>query len=229
MSEISKIYKPEIMDCPFCKTKLVYCYAISNKLVYFSNGKRIRIKNLAYTCPKCNTHQVYVSQTANKLSFKGYSYSAKIVCMIDKMKEKHKSREEICDYFFNKNIEISDRNVDNLYHKFLEFLNLDYTTKISHAFEEMSSKFNEIRLSIDLITVCGTVYIIVYDFFTTDLLALKKFSSIASFEIEEFLTSFLNKNLNITLIATIRKDTVFFPLLKRLCPANTKFISYQKF
>ncbi len=229
MSEISKIYKPELIECPYCKTKLVYCYAISNKLVYFSSGKRIRIKNLAYACPKCNTHEVYVSQTANKISFKGYSYSTKVVCMIDQLKEKHKSREEICDYFFNKNIEISDRNVDNLYHKFLEFLNLDASYTISNAYETMLSKYKEIRLSIDMITICGTIYIIVYDFFTTNLLALKKFSSVTSPKLEEFLMSFLNKDLNITYIATIRKDAIFFPLLKRLCPSHTKFISYQKF
>ena len=73
MKEICKVYKPEILSCPKCKSKLAYCYTVSNKLVYFTSGKRIRIKNLGYKCPACEDDAVYVSQTANKLCFKGYS------------------------------------------------------------------------------------------------------------------------------------------------------------
>ena len=74
MKEVCKVYKPEILACPICKSKLAYCYTISNKLVYFTSGKRMRIKNLGYKCPNCEDDTVYVSQTANKLCFKGYSY-----------------------------------------------------------------------------------------------------------------------------------------------------------
>ena len=31
-----KVYKPEIMNCPKCGTKLVYVYTVSNKVIHFS-------------------------------------------------------------------------------------------------------------------------------------------------------------------------------------------------
>ncbi|MDE6408061.1 MAG: hypothetical protein K2K50_05600, partial [Anaeroplasmataceae bacterium] len=131
---VSKYYKPEILLCPKCGSKLVYRYAISNKLIYFTNGKHVHIHNLGYGCNTCKDNQIYFSQTANKLAFKGYTYSAKIICTIAILKEKNMSREEICDYFFTKNIEISDRNVDNLYRKYQECIKLDHKELISKAY-----------------------------------------------------------------------------------------------
>ncbi len=227
--ERCKNYKPEILLCPKCNTKLVYRHAVSNKMVYFTSGKRVRIKNLGYSCPNCKDNQIYISQTANKLSFKGYTYSAKIVCMIAKLKDKHMSRDEICDYFFSKNIDMSDRNVDNLYQKYLECVQLDSSKKIEEAYEAMLCKYNQIRLAIDLITICGTAFVVVYDYFTSEMLALKRFENINVPEVKEFFEGFLKPYLNITVIATIRRDAVFVPMLKRLCPSNTKFIPFSKF
>ena len=228
MNVICKVYKPEIMQCPICGSKLVYCYAISNKLVYFTSGKRFRIKNLGYSCPHCNNN-IYFSQTANKLCFKGHSYSAKVFCLIAYFKWLGKSRNEICDYFSQKEIDISDRNVDNLYNKFQKLYNDDYQNKIDSAIKNMLTKFNEIRFSIDVITINKVVFIILYDFFTGEILALKKFDTITDPEIENFLKIFINKENNITIIATIRKDAVFVPLLKKLVPAKTKIIAFNKF
>lgn len=226
MKQVCKNYKPEILTCPICSTKLIYRHTVSDKLVYFSNGKRIRIKNLGYSCPKCCDH-IYFSQTANKLCFKGYTYSAKIVCMIAKFKEEHVSRDIICDYFFSKGIEISDRNVDNLYRKYQELVSLDYKETIPSAYEAMLKKFNQICLSIDLITIDAVKTIVVYDYFTSEVLALKCLNTFD--EIEEFLKEFINKDLNISLIATIRRDNNFVPTLKKVCPSKTKFIAFNKF
>ncbi len=228
MKEVCKNYKPEILTCPKCGSKLYYRHTVSDKLVYFSNGKKIRIKNLGYSCPRCNDH-IYLSQTANKLCFKGYTYSAKLVCLVAKLKEQHLSRENICDYFFSKNILISDRNVDNLYHKYISMYNINYLEEISKAYEKMLKNYNQIRLSIDLITIDDEINIIVYDYFTTAILALKHFLRSDEENIYSFLGSFLNSNLNITLIATIRKDNFFVPMLKSLCPNTTKFIAFSKF
>ena len=38
---LCKSYKPEILNCPFCKTKLIYKHAVSNKVIQFSNGRFI--------------------------------------------------------------------------------------------------------------------------------------------------------------------------------------------
>ncbi|MDE7162268.1 MAG: hypothetical protein K2N65_05890 [Anaeroplasmataceae bacterium] len=229
MSNVSKYYKPEILNCAKCGTKLTYRHAVSNKLIYFTNGKRIQIHNLGYSCPKCNDNVVYFSQTANKFSVKGYTYSTKIFCTIAKLKEKKKGREEICDYFYTKGIEISDRNVDKLYNKYLELLALDYQEKISTAYKVMLDSYGQIRLSIDLITVSGSYFIIFYDYFTSEMLAFMRFESLEDPELLRFLSSYLRPDLNITVIATIRKDAVFVPMLKKLCPKNTKFIAYNKF
>ena len=49
-----KVYKPEILECPKCNSKLKYCYTISNKVIQFTSSKAFRIKNLGYKCPNCN-------------------------------------------------------------------------------------------------------------------------------------------------------------------------------
>lgn len=229
MKEVCKTYKPEILTCPICSSKLAYCFTMSNKLVYFSSGKRMRIKNLGYFCPKCGKGKTYVSQTAKKLSFKGYSYSAKILCQVAVLKEKHMSRDHICDYFFSKGIEISDRNVDNLYKKFLSLSAIDESSLIPTAYSKMIEEYSQIRLAIDVITIEKNVFIIVYDYFSTDILAFKRFNSLDDINLKKFLSSYINPNMNITVIATIRKDQVFIPYLKSICPENTKIIAFNKY
>lgn len=224
---ISKYYKPEILICPKCGGKLTYKYAVSNKLIYFTNGKQMRIHNLGYGCPECKDNEVYVSQTATKLAFKGYTYSAKIICLIAKLKEKQMSREEICDYFFSKNIEISDRNVDNLYQKYLECLKLNSKELVLSAYKTMLDRYREIRISIDLITISGTYFVIVYDYFSSNMLGMARFDGFDE-KMEEFLMIFINKNYEISVIASIRRDQSFIPLLKRLVGTKTKFISFVK-
>lgn len=224
---ISKYYKPEILICPKCGEKLIYKYAVSNKLIYFTSGKQMRIHNLGYGCSKCNDGNIYVSQTANKLAFKGYTYSAKIICLISKLKEKLMSRDEICDYFFAKNIEISDRNVDNLYQKYLECINLNSKELVPIAYKSMLDNYKEIRISIDLITVSGTYFIIVYDYFTTKMLGMARFDDFND-KMLDFLSIFINKDYDISVITTIRRDSNFVPLLKKLCGMKTKIIAFLK-
>lgn len=224
---ISKYYKPEILICPKCGEKLVYRYAVSNKLIYFTSGKQMRIHNLGYGCPKCNDNNIYVSQTANKLAFKGYTYSAKIICLISKLKEQLKSRDEICDYFFTKNIEMSDRNVDNLYQKYLECININSKEVVPIAYKLMLDNYKEIRISIDLITITGSYFVIIYDYFSTKMLGMAKFDDFDD-KMIEFLTIFINKDYDISVITTIRRESNFVPLLRKLCGTKTKFISFLK-
>lgn len=224
----SKYYKPEILCCPKCKSKLVYRYAISNRTVCYSNGKQSKIHNLAYSCPVCQDY-LYSSQTANKIAFRGYTYSNKVICMIAKLKNNHKTREDICDYCYSKGINISDRNVDNLYKKYKECLSIDSKAKTAEAYEAMLKEFGQIRLSIDLITIEDSVFILVYDYFKLDLLGLKEFSGLRDSKVVPYLKIFLQPELNITVITSVRKDAVFIPLLKSLCPPKTKFISFVKY
>ena len=229
MKDICKVYKPEILTCPICGSKLAYCYTVSNKLVYFTSGKRMRIKNLGYKCNNCSCDTTFVSQTANKLCFKGYSYSVKVVATIALMKEEGKSRDYICDYLYNKGVEVSDRNIGNLCIKFKEFLNLDYQKNIKEAYKQMMDKYNQIRLSIDFMRVMDEIIVVVYDYFTTNILALRRFKDNKEEGVRNFFMEFINKDTPLSVVATIRKDQVYQPILRELCPKNTKFIPYIKF
>ena len=226
----TKIYKPELLTCPICNNNLKYCYTISNKVVQFSSGKTIRIKNLGYKCPSCNDN-VFFSQTANKLAFRGYTYSAKVICIIDYEKTiNHRGRETICDILDNKNIEISDRNVDIIHKKFKEIYDQDYDKIIKEAYKEMMDKFNEIRISLDLITVNEISYVIMYDFFTGNILAIWKFNGMDDPKLIETLSKYVNDEYNITTIFSVRGYvSKFVPIIKSLAPKGTKVYPFLKF
>ena len=229
MNTSTKIYKPEILTCPKCNTNLKYVYAISNKIVNFSSGKQIRIKNLGYKCPLCND-VVYFSQTANKLAFKGYKYSAKVMCNIDYLKNKHSSREVICDILNSKGIEISDRNIDILHNKFKNYLDNNPDKIIFDSYNRMLKEYNEIRLSIDLITINEKVYVLIYDFFTGDLLTIFKFNGVEDNNLKIILSKYLNEKYNITMIFSVRSYvSKFVNILKQLVGDKTKFYSFLKF
>lgn len=223
-----KIYKPEIMLCPRCKNNLKYVYTVSNRVVQFSSGKIFRIKNMGYKCPVCNDN-VFFSLTALKLAFKGYTYSAKLSCMVEYYKSKNMTREKICDMFAENDIEISDRNIDMIYNKVKSYLEMDYDTKIKEAYSDMMNKFNEIRICFDLITVEKTVYIVMYSYFSGDIIALWKFDSLDNEGICELIREYCDKKYNITTIVTIRPQFKFYGIVKENVPASIKLMSYSKF
>lgn len=223
-----KVYKPEILICPKCKAKLKYCYTVSNKVVQFTSGKYFRIKNMGYKCPNCMDH-VYFSQTANKLSFKGYTYSAKIACMIFYYKSFHYSREKICDILSNKGIEISDRNIDILYKNFNELYSMDKDSIIKENYKAMIEEFNEIRLSIDLITIENTYFIIMYNYFTGVIMSIWILNSLEENELLNTIGKYVNESYQISVIASVRAISSFIPKLKKITPKTTKYISFSKF
>lgn len=224
---LCKVYKPEVMTCPKCGTKFKYAFTTSNKVVQFSTGQYRKIKNLAYRCPNCLDGHIYVSNTANKLAFKGYSYSSKIVCMIDYYKSQHYSREKICEQFENRGIEISDRNIDIIYKMFLTHYEANYDENIKKAYEDMVRDYGEIRLSIDCIVINEISYIILYNYFNTDMLAIWKFNTES--EIEQMLKKYINNDHDIAMIITVRPGRKLYNILKRFTPKEVKFIAYEKF
>ena len=223
-----KIYKPEIMSCPFCGTKLIYKHALSNKIIQFSNGRYIRIKNLGYYCPKCEDGNIYFSQTANKLSFKGATYSTKVICMIDYYKSHGLGREEICDILNDKNIIISSRNIDVLDQKIKAFVNMDYDKVINEAYANMLNKFNHIRICVDLITVNEIIYVILYDYFTSSKLAIWRFNGLDDPTLVDTLIKYTS-NPHIKNIVTIRNVSKFFPMVRKSAPKRCKITSFEKF
>lgn len=226
---LCKSYKPEILNCPFCKTKLIYKHAVSNKVIQFSNGRFIRIKNLGYACPKCENNDIYFSQTANKLAFKGSTYSAKTVCMIDYYKKKNYGREQICDILTAKGLVISNRNIDIIYNKFEEVLNQDFDKMIKEAYQNMLNEYNEIRIAIDLITFNEYCYIILYDYFSSKKLAIWCVEGLDDPKLEKYLEDYISPKYNITVAVTIRNISKFYTMVKKSLPVNTKVLSFEKF
>lgn len=222
-----KIYKPEILICPKCKSNLKYVHTVSNKVVQFSSGKYIRIKNLGYKCPSCND-RIYFSQTANKLSFKGYTYSAKIICMIYYYKSKGVSKYEILDLLSSKNIIISDRNIDIIYNKVKIFFENDYDTIIKKNYQDMINEFQEIRLTIDLITIEDTYFIILYNFFSSEILTIWQINNFDE-ELNNTIGLYLKPCYPIKVIVSIRNIGKFLPKLKKLSSPEIKYISFNKF
>ena len=224
-----KSYKPEVLACPICKTKFIYKHAISNKVIQFSSGKFIRIKNLGYACPNCKDNRIYFSQTANKLAFKGSTYSAKTCCMIDYYKKKGCGREEICDILTSKGLIISNRNIDIIYNKFQEVYNHDYDSVIKEAYQKMMDTYNEIRISVDLITINELCYVILYDYFTSEKLAIWTFNGLEDPEMEEKLALYVSDKYKISYVVTIRNVSKFYSMVKKNLSVTTKVLSFEKF
>ncbi len=226
MDVISKNYKPEILVCPKCETKLNYLYASSARTITFSLGKKRYVKNLAYICPTCK--HVYLSQTATKFAFKGMKYSTKTCYIIYYYKKLSYSREQICDMLSMNNVFISDRNIDLIYKRMCKYINTDYTNILKDEYNKTISEFNDLKLSIDLISYNKKRLIIIRNFYTNNIIGFYEFKNIEDENISLILRNYINKDLPISTIFTIRKDDIFVPLLKNLAPNNTRFISFLK-
>ena len=148
--------------------------------------------------------------------------------MIDYYKKCGLGREEICDVLTSKGLIISNRNVDIIYNKFLEVFNQDYDSIIKNAYKNMMDIYNEIRISVDLITVNETCYVILYDYFTSDKLAIWRFNSVDDENVEKMLDKYLS-NYKITYVVTIRNVSKFYSMVKKYLPPYTKVLSFEKF
>ena len=228
---IPKSYKPEIENCPICGGKLKYRYAVSNKVIQFSHGEKRRIKNLGYSCtnPMCpHKELIYISQTASKLCVKGYTYSAKILFEIMCYKQIHKSREEIVDLLSKDNIEISDRNVDVIFNKLEPLLLMDYKENIKSKYEYMMKEYGQIALSMDFIRLSEDYRVIsVKSFFDSSYIGIHiiKGDGINDYNI---LDDYLNKDLKISYIFTVRNIFRTYDEIKKRVNENTKIVSYIK-
>ncbi len=227
MESIRKNYKPESLVCPKCGKKLKYVHSTSAKTITFTMGKKMYIKNLGYICPSCKDH-IYVSQTATKFALPNIHYSSKICFMIYYYKLLGYSREKICDTLMYNNIQISDRNIDNLFNKINSLIKTDYTELIKSEYDKSIDEFKQIKLSIDLISYNKKRLVIIRNQFDNVIIGCYYFDSIDDPKIKDVLSKYIKKNLPITNIITIRKDDIFLPLLKSLAPSKTKFNSFLK-
>lgn len=231
MMEKTKIYKPEINFCPLCGSKLKYRYTISNKVIQFSNGKFIRVKNLGYSCKneKClDDTVIYSSQTASKLCVKGYTYSAKVLADIVVLKMKGKSRDEICDYLASCGVIMSDRNVDLINEKYTHVLNSDYLNNIKVEYDYMMHRFKQVRISIDSLKVEDKRVVSVRDSFNNNQIGLHILDVDDIDNLKKLLDLYIN-NKNVKSITTVRDITQFYKILKDVLNHDVEIYQFEKF
>lgn len=229
--ERTKVYKPEIQRCPLCGSKLKYRYTVSNKVIQFSHGEFIRIKNLGYSCKNddCLDNKViYSSQTASKLCVKGYTYSAKVLANIVVLKRLHKSREEICDKLAFMGIEISDRNVDIINEKYEERLHQDYKENIKLEYDYMLKHYKQIRISIDSLTVEGVRVVSVRDSFNNHQIGVH-FIDCNDYETTIKILHDYVDDPNLKTITTVRSFTDFFKILSQAVNREMEYLYFEKF
>ncbi len=213
----TRIFKPEVERCPICGAKLIYRYTVSNKVIQFFDGEKYRVKNLGYSCSNVDcktTGIIYTSQTATKSCVKGYTYSAKILGTILYYKSLKVSRIAIETRLANRGIEISDRNIDMIYDKYKERLSSDHKKSIEIEYGYMLKQFDQILLSIDIFNVAKNVWLLsIRNFMTNSQIGLH-FIHNNDYSV---LDDYLNKDLNITKIATVKKQTrIYKEILKRV-------------
>ena len=228
--EQTKIYKPEISKCPICGSKLKYKYTISNKVIQFYNGHYTRVKNLAYSCTneECNGSKIlFTSQTASKLCVKGYTYSSKVLAYIAINKYMHTPREKICDKLASLGVEISDRNIDIIYNKYLKDLNEDYKQNIKNEYDFMEKEFGQVRISIDAIRVEKVIFISVRNSFTNNQIGTHFIKNNEDAQIINLLKEYTDDE-RIACIATTRPFTNFFKLLKKAVNRPMSYIHFEK-
>lgn len=235
----TKVYKPEILTCPFCNSKLIYKHTVSNKVIQFSSGKKFCIRNLGYGCPNCNDGRIYFSSTASKMAFKGYTYSTKLIGSILYSKEIGLSRYSIASNLLKANIIISDRNVDNIYNHFKEYLNKNYDEIITSEYNEMINEYGRICISIDLVGVSYKIgegnlarIICIRNYFNNNILGFYMLDfvdgKIDELEERKILNKYLN-NPKIKYVVTVRRIFPFYRLVKQMLPNGANLLEFAKF
>jgi type IV secretory pathway protease TraF len=94
----------------------------------------------------------------------------------------------------------------------------------------MMAKYNEIRIDLDLISVNEIAYVIMYDYFTGDIIGLWKFNGVEDPLLKETLAKYIENNDNISTIFSVRGYvSKFVPIIKSLISKKTKVYAFLKF
>ena len=88
-------------------------------------------------------------------------------------------------------------------------------------------EYNEIRLSIDLITIDKKIYVILHDYFTGEIIALWHFESLDDERLDQMLSKYLS-NKNIKVIFTVRPFSGLYSMIKQKAK-YAKVMSFLKF
>ena len=104
---------------------------------------------------------------------------------------------------------------------------MDYDKVINEAYDNMLNKFKQIRICVDLVTINEIIYVILYDYFTSEKLAIWKFNGLDDPKLVETLLKYTS-NPHISNIVTIRNVSRFFPMVRKSAPKRCKITSFDK-
>ncbi|WP_400242607.1 transposase [Niallia sp. JL1B1071] len=144
-------YTPEITHCPKCEGKLTYCHPVWRKTISTLKGE-FKVINLGYRCENnsCDNHIVYRSAEAEQLSMKHITYGMDVIAHIGHLRFKeHKTRLEITDILTEKQIKISERQVQKLYERYALLLRSSVEENTKEILEKVVEESDGLILSID--------------------------------------------------------------------------------
>ncbi|MGO5015158.1 transposase, partial [Niallia sp. Sow4_A1] len=137
--------------CPDCGEKLTYCHPVWRKTISTLKGE-FKVINLGYRCENngCENNTVYRSAEAEQLSMKHITYGMDVIAHIGHLRFKeHKTRSEIATILAEKQVKISERQVQKLYERYALLLRSAITENMKETLEEVVEQNNGLILSID--------------------------------------------------------------------------------
>ena len=147
----SKYFRPEITNCPECGNKLVYCHPVWRKTISTLKGE-FKTINLGYRCENnsCSNDTVYRSAEAEQLSMKHITYGMDVIAYIGYLRFKeHKTRSEIATILSEKEVKISERQVQKLYERYALLLRASVKENMKETLENIVKEHGGLVLSID--------------------------------------------------------------------------------
>ncbi|HET7589842.1 MAG TPA: transposase [Solirubrobacterales bacterium] len=125
---------------------------MSKKTISTLNGT-LRIINLGYRCSSetCDhVETVYRSAEADNMSMKYLTFGMDVLTYIGQLRYKeHKTRGEICEELFNRNIMTSERNVQKLYERYNVLLRASAQEHAKNKLKDVVKEHGGIVLSMD--------------------------------------------------------------------------------
>ena len=101
---------------------------------------------------------------------------------------------------------------------------------IKEAYKNMLDKFKEIRICLDLITVNEKSYVLMYDYFVGNIIAIWKFNGMDDPNLIDTLSIYIKDREDISTIFSVRGYvSKFVPIIKSIISKKTKVYSFLKF
>ncbi|MCM3763295.1 transposase, partial [Alkalihalobacillus oceani] len=187
----SQYYSPEIKNCPACDTKLSYRHPVWRKTISTLKGE-VKIVNLGYRCQneECSNTTVFRSAKAEHISMKHITYGMDVIAYIGHLRFKeHKTRGEIATILNEKQVKISERQVQKLYERYTLLLRSDVEMIVRETLQDIVEEHGGIILSIDGVQPekgNETLYVI-REVLSGSILAAQNLKSSASQELMNFI------------------------------------------